>query len=58
MKINPQLFAAEWISAWNSHDMETILGHYTDDFDITTPMIKVALGQDVGTLYGKPAIRA
>src|SRR4051812_35901806 len=58
MKINPQLFAAEWIAAWNSHDMDKILGHYSDDFDITTPMIKVALGEDTGTLIGKPAIRA
>ena len=27
-------FAAEWIAAWNSHDLERILAHYTDDFEM------------------------
>lgn len=58
MNINPKEFAEHWIAAWNSHDIERILSHYTNDFEITTPMIKVALGQDTGTLVGKPAIKA
>ena len=27
-------FAEEWIAAWNAHDLERILAHYTDDFDV------------------------
>lgn len=34
-------FAEHWISAWNKHDLEEILSHYTDDFDMTTPMIQL-----------------
>ncbi|GJM31601.1 MAG: hypothetical protein DHS20C18_06020 [Saprospiraceae bacterium] len=49
-------FAKNWVEAWNSHDMNEILHHYTDDFEITTPMIKMALGIDTGTLKGKEAI--
>jgi hypothetical protein len=26
-------FAAEWIEAWNNHNLEQILAHYEDDFD-------------------------
>ena len=49
-------FAAEWIETWNSHDLDRILDHYTDDVEVTTPMIKVALGIDDGTLKGKDAV--
>ncbi len=50
-------FAKKWIADWNSHDLEKILSHYTEDFEITTPMIKMALGNKTGTLKGKQAIR-
>lgn len=46
-------FAQDWITSWNSHDLEDILTHYSDDIEITTPMIKMALGVDTGTLKGK-----
>ena len=46
----------EWIEAWNSHDLDRILTHYSDDVEITTPMIKIALGNDSGSLKGKEAV--
>ena len=51
-----QKFAAEWVAAWNAHDIEAVLAHYTDDFTMTTPMIKNLLGIPSGTLQGKPAV--
>lgn len=45
-------------SAWNSHNLDEILSHYTDDIEITTPMIKMALGSGDGTLKGKEAVGA
>ncbi|WP_300673470.1 nuclear transport factor 2 family protein [Soonwooa sp.] len=48
-----QEFAKEWINVWNSHNLEKILEHYSDDIEITTPMIKMATGNDSGTLKGK-----
>jgi len=56
MKIDVHKFADEWISAWNSHDIEKILEHYSEDFEITTPMLKTLLGSDSATLKGKEAI--
>ena len=29
-------FAREWIAAWNSHDLELILSHYADDFEMAS----------------------
>ena len=37
-------FAAEWIEAWNSHDLDRILSHYTDDFVMSSPRIVVLAG--------------
>src|SRR5262249_54728430 len=49
-------FAREWIDSWNSHNLENILDHYSEDIEITTPMIKLALGTDNGSLKGKQAV--
>ena len=51
-------FAEEWIQAWNCHDLELILSHYSDDFVMSSPRIAVVAGEPSGTLKGKPAIRA
>ncbi|MCT4329905.1 nuclear transport factor 2 family protein [Elizabethkingia anophelis] len=51
-----QQFAKTWIEAWNSHDMNAILNHYSEDIEITTPMIKMALGEGDGSLKGKEAV--
>lgn len=50
-------FAAEWIDAWNSHDLERILSHYTDDFEMSSPVIVPVMGEPSGTLKGKSRIR-
>ena len=51
-------FAAEWIAAWNSHDLERILGHYEDDFEMSSPVIVVLAGEPSGRLRGKAAVGA
>jgi ketosteroid isomerase-like protein len=50
-------FAEAWIEAWNSHDMERIFAHYTDDFEMTSQLIIQWMGVESGTLKGKDAIR-
>lgn len=50
-------FAAEWIDAWNSHDLDRILSHYTDDFEMSSPLIVERMGVAEGVLRGKQAIR-
>ena len=29
-------FAAEWIASWNSHDIERILAHYEEAFELSS----------------------
>jgi len=52
-----QAFAEEWIAAWNSHDLVRILSHYSDDFEMRSPLIVERMGVPSGTLKGKEAIR-
>jgi hypothetical protein len=51
-------FAADWIAAWNSHDLERILAHYSDDFEMSSPVIVQIAGEPSGRLKGKPAVGA
>jgi len=51
-------FAANWIKSWNAHDLERILAHYADDFDMSSPMIIQLARDQSGTLHGKAAVRA
>lgn len=49
-------FAAEWIESWNSHDLDRILSHYTDDFEMRSPIIVERVGIPSGVLKGKKAV--
>jgi len=51
-------FAADWIESWNAHDLDRILAHYTDDFEMSSPCIITVAGEQSGTLRGKEAVLA
>ena len=51
-----QQFAKEWASAWNIHDLEAILSHYAEDFEMISPYIVAITGEPSGALKGKRAV--
>lgn len=51
-------FAKEWVDAWNSHDLERVLAHYEDDFEMSSPIIVTLMGEPSGKLKGKAAVGA
>ena len=51
-------FAKEWIEAWNSHDLDRILLHYTNDFIMESPIALNRLPDTGGVVKGKEAVRA
>jgi hypothetical protein len=53
-----QRFAVEWIEAWNTRDLDQILGHYAEDVEVTSPFVETVLGPGRKTVIGKPALRA
>jgi ketosteroid isomerase-like protein len=55
-------FVAEWMEAWNSHDLDRILGHYADDVEYSSPFIAQMAEpggpRADGRLVGKDQVRA
>lgn len=51
-------FAEKWIADWNRHDLDQILSHYADDFEMSSPYISKIVGETSGALKGKAIIAA
>jgi hypothetical protein len=51
-------FAADWIAAWNRHDIERILAHYHEAFEFSSPVLARLLPASGGRLQGTVAARA
>jgi len=49
-------FAKDWVDSWNSHDLQRILSHYADDFEMSSPVIIQLANEASGTLRGKAAV--
>jgi ketosteroid isomerase-like protein len=45
--------AAEWVEAWNAHDLDRILAHYADSLEFTSPLVVERLGRADGTIRTK-----
>jgi ketosteroid isomerase-like protein len=50
--------AQHWIQAWNSHDIDAILSHYSEDVVLVSPVAAKLLGDPAGTVKGKASLRA
>lgn len=52
-----QEFAQQWVAAWNAHDLDAVLSHFTEDAEFSSPVAAQLLPETQGVLRGKPAIR-
>jgi ketosteroid isomerase-like protein len=50
-------FAISWVDAWNAHDLEKILSHYSEDFTIESPLAIQLYPQHNGVVIGKSEVR-
>lgn len=52
-----EAFAQQWLSAWNSHDINAIMDLYADDVDFNSPFV-TEMGIDIaGHISGKEQLR-
>jgi ketosteroid isomerase-like protein len=51
-------FATAWAASWNSHDLDDILSHYSEDFSIETPMALKLVPESGGKIHGKSNVKA
>lgn len=49
-------FAAEWVAAWNSHDLDAVLSHYADNIVFHSPRIAAVMGAKLDFVAGKSAL--
>src|SRR5215470_15562714 len=50
-------FAAEWQRAWNAHDLDALLAHYSDDVVFRSPVAAQLLPDCDGVIRGKDELR-
>src|SRR5262249_5387517 len=50
--------ANEWVTAWNAHDLDSIMEHYDDAVELTSPVAAKLLGAPDGKVAGKTDLRA
>ena len=50
-------FAEEWIEAWNHHDLDRIVAHYSDDVIFSSPLVASVGGVATGILNGREELR-
>lgn len=48
-------FAAEWLAAWNAHDLSRILAHYDERIVFLSPLAQARTGN--GRVEGRDALR-
>jgi len=51
-------FAAKWIEAWKSHDIERILSHYNESFEFSSPFLAKFIPDSGGKLKAKEVVGA
>jgi hypothetical protein len=51
-------FTEEWEAAWNAHDVDRLLAHYTDDVVFQSPYVLHRFKDPAGEVRGKEALRA
>jgi hypothetical protein len=56
-QIAARTFAQRWVQEWNAHDIEAVLGHFSDDVIFTSPHAAQLLQGCDGTVRGKDALR-
>jgi ketosteroid isomerase-like protein len=57
-ELEARRFAEDWIGAWNSHELDRILAHYSDAVRFASPFVARLAGEPGGILRGKPALRS
>lgn len=51
-------FANDWVAAWNARDLDSIMTHYGDAVELTSPAAARLLGTSDGKIAGKVNLRA
>jgi hypothetical protein len=51
-------FAEDWLRAWNSHDLDAVMSHYTPGIVLASPVAARLLNDPAGVVAGEAALRS
>jgi hypothetical protein len=54
---DPNGYADQWVRAWNAHDIEAVLDHFSNDVLFTSPVAARVVPESGGVVRGKAALR-
>jgi hypothetical protein len=54
---DPATYADQWVRAWNAHDIEAVLDHFSDEVVFTSPVAARVVPESGGVVRGKGALR-
>ncbi|WP_082951629.1 nuclear transport factor 2 family protein [Mycobacterium sp. 852002-51057_SCH5723018] len=57
MDLDAVTFSERWVSAWNAHDVDSVLEHFHEDVVFTSPVAAMLMPESAGVVRGKPALR-
>lgn len=52
-----EVFAHEWVAAWNSHDLDAIMSHYDAEVVLISPAAAKIYADPTGIVRGSEAVR-
>jgi hypothetical protein len=57
-ELDAEVFAHQWIAAWNSHDLDAIMSHYDVGVVLISPAAARILDDSSGIVEGDAALRS
>jgi ketosteroid isomerase-like protein len=57
-QVQAHSLAEHWVQAWNAHDLDEIMSHYTENVVLISPVAAKLLNDPSGTVNGKAALRS
>jgi ketosteroid isomerase-like protein len=51
-------FASRWLDAWNAHDLDAILSHFSEEVTFTSPLARQIVDGSDGVIRGKEELRS
>lgn len=55
--MNKPEIIADWVDAWNCHDLDRIMAHYAEEIEFTAQTVVARWGKPDGKLIGKTELR-
>ena len=57
MNVDAIAFTEQWLAAWNSHDVESVLKRFHEDVVFTSPLAAELFPETAGLVRGKAELR-